>query len=275
MMITNTQAREIKENLGRAKSLFNRHEVLRGIITALEGMKIYFTTNIYGSQKIEIEYMFAEIVQMFTTFPEVKKFLPSGFEYKKGKEKEIYQQLVGVIQEMAKSLQEQETDSGAGDEEELRRRRLLENMQAALQSQDKAKAASHMKALVDAYGDGPEIYNEIAENLYQAGQLDQALSFARKALLKDKKNQTAYKIMVNVHRYRGEYEEAEKCYKNALQAFGEHANIYLNLHRLYKEWGKTDHAVAAAKKVLQLDPENEEANSFFKENGGNGEREQG
>jgi len=37
------------------------------------------------------------------------------------------------------------------------------------------------------------------------------------------------------------------------------------LVRLYKEWGKTDKAAAAAKKTLQLDPENEEARDFLQE----------
>lgn len=264
MIATNPQAREIKEHLGRAKSLFNRHEILRGIVTALEGMKLYFNGSFYGTQKIEIEYQFAEIVQMFTTFNEVKEFLPADFGYEKGKEKEVYRQLVAIIQNMAKSVEDKNGDSEA-DDEEIRRRRLLEKMQACLQSKDKVKAASHIKALVDAYGGDPETYNDIAENLYQAGNLDQALAFAEKALAKDKKNQTAYRIIVNVHRYRGDYDKAEQAYRQALKSFGEHPNIFLNLVRLYKEWGKTDKAAAAAKKTLQLDPENEEARDFLQE----------
>ncbi|MFP4167887.1 MAG: tetratricopeptide repeat protein [Desulfonatronovibrionaceae bacterium] len=262
MIASNPQAREIKEHLGRAKSLFNRHEVLRGIVTALEGMKLYFSGRFYGSQKIEIEYMFAEIVQMFTTFNEVKGFLPPGFSYEKGKEREIYQQLIKIIQDMAKSIEEQEAENDS-DSEELRRRRLLEKMQACLQSKDKVKAASHMKALVDAYGEDPEVFNDIAEGLYQSGNLDQALVFAEKALAKDKKNQTAYRIIVNVHRHRGDYKKAEQTYRQALKAFGEHANIFLNLHRLYKEWGKPDKAEAAANKALELDPDNEEVREFL------------
>ncbi|MFO7817750.1 MAG: hypothetical protein ACQES5_03040 [Thermodesulfobacteriota bacterium] len=270
MIASNPQAREIKENLGRAKSLFNRHEVLRGIVTALEGMKLYFKGGFYGAQRIEIEYLFAEIVQMFVAFPEVKKFLPDDFGYEKGKEKEIYQQLIKIIQDIAASFQEQAEDDDQSEDEEIRRRRLLEKMQACLQSNDKIKAASHIKSLVDTYGAEPEVYNDIAENLYQAGQLDQAMNFAQKALIKDKKSQSAYKIIINVLRYKGEYAKAEQCYMKTLKVFGEHANIYLNLHRLYKEWGKEKKALAAARKTLELDSENEEAREYLEQVGAGG-----
>lgn len=264
MNIYKKPAQEAKENLGRAKAFLNKQEVLKGVASACEGLKIFLRTKLYGTEKIELEYQIAEIIHMIKTHPHLSPYLPSDFAYHKGSEKQLYNSLVEAIQNMAQTLQQEREESEEEDPEALKRR-LLERMQQSLQSNDRMKASQQLKKIVQEYGGSPGIYSEVADSFYRAGQHKEAIQFARKALDRDPKDMTAYRVAVNAFRSLKQYDQAEAFYRKALGAFGEHANIYLNLARLYREWGKMDNAAAAAKQALSLDCDCQEAESLLQE----------
>jgi tetratricopeptide (TPR) repeat protein len=271
MNIYKKPAQEAKENFGRAKAFLNKQEVLKGVASTCEGLKVFLRSKLFGTEKIEVEYQIAEVIHMIKTHPHLSSYLPEGFAYHKGSEKQLYNSLVAAVQSMAEALQQ---ESGESEEEdpEVAKRRLLEKMQQSLQSNDRMKASQQLKKIVQEHGGSPGVYSEIADNFYRAGQPKEAVQFARKALERDPKDMTAYRVAVNAFRSLKQYDKAESFYHKALEAFGEHANIYLNLARLYREWGKRDKAAAAAQQALSLDEACQEAKVLLQEMQNEGEQ---
>ena len=258
-MNSNVQSsREIKENLGRGKAYLNKQEPLKGIASICEALKIYSPKKLFGQEKIEIEYFISEVVQIISQLQILVPYLPPDFQYTRGQEKKLYNTLVQIIRSVAQELNkdgpEQEEDNSA----EIKKRKLLEKMEAALLSGKKLHSSSHIKKLVEEHGETKEIYYNIAHVHYQAGMYKEALTYIKKALQKDPEDISSYRIAINSLRKLKEYEKAESLFQQAINKFGEHSNIYINMARLYWEWNKPEKAEQAADKALSLDPDNQE-----------------
>jgi len=259
----NIQAtREIKENLGRGKAHLNKQEPLKGIASVCEAIKLYLQNKLYGKEKIEIEYLIYEVVQIISQLQVLSPYIPSDFQYTRGQEKKLYKDLVGIIRcisdELNKEPSEQEDKSA-----EVQKRKLLEKMESTLLSGKKMQASSHVKKLIEEYGDNAENYSHIANTYYQAGMYKEAFAYIKKALNKNPNNVTFYRIAINSLRKLQEFEKAENLFQQALNRFGEHANIYLNMARLYWEWNKPNEAKQAADKAISLEPDNEEISRTY------------
>ena len=266
MTIQPETVREIKEHLGRAKSYLNRHEPIKGIASTCEALKSILQSRLYGTDKIEIEVLLSETVQMVNTTAVISKYLPENFAYQKGQEKALYKDLVAVVQNISEDMQKKSSKQKSEEEnEEARKQRLLKTLQNFLESQDKVKAAGNIKKLVKNFGDHPGIYTDIAESFYKAGCYKEALSYVEKSLDKDNQDLRAYKVAVNSFRFLKEYDEAETFFKKALKVFGEHSNIYMNLSKLYLECEKYNQALQAASRALDLDPNNSEIEELVSE----------
>ncbi len=253
---------ELKQHLGRARSFLNKNEFLKGLASFCEALKCFIKGHFVGSDRLEIEYRFEELISMIRTVPALSPYLTQDFKYVRGQERQLYKDTVDILHKIAEELKSQESSSDSGDNRELERRRLLEKMQELLSSQDKKAAAGQLKKIVDAYGDDPQIYVDIADTYYQACEYQEAVNYAYKALKMDSRQMKAFRIAINACRYQKNYQKAEALYKQALQVFGEHANIYLNLARLYREWGKLEAACENLSRAVELDPENDQAQAL-------------
>lgn len=265
MSITISPAHEIKNTLGRAKAYLNKKEIVKGIMSVCEGVKLFIGSKIYGKDRMEIEYQIAELSDIIKNIPEIKDYLPDNFGYSKGKEKGFLQDLVGSIKKIVKEIE----SGGIKEDEEAKKmeekkKRLLDMLQEYLLKKDQMGAASVIKRILSEYKDSPSIFVDIATKFYEAKDYNKALEFCKETLKRDKKNMDAFRIMVNCYRFMENYPAAEMCYKKAIEIFGEHGNIYFNLSRLYLEWDKKEEAKQAIKKALELDPHNNEYKNFAK-----------
>lgn len=252
-------AQALKLHLGRAKSFLNKHDYLKGLVSLCEALKGYIQGQFYGTEKMEMSYRIEEIINMLGSFPELSKFLPDNLKYVRGQEKNLYKEIVAVLQKIAEEIKKDESQAQAEADPELERRRLLEKMQAMLLARDHKGASGSLKKIIESYGDDPQIFVEIAEAHYKAGEYQNAVSYALKALKMDNRQMQAYRVAINACRYQKKYSFSESLYQQALQVFGEHANIYLNLARLYREWDKPEEARQSLSRALELEPENKDA----------------
>lgn len=255
--------REIKENIGRGKAHLNKQEPLKGIASVCEALKLYLQSKMFGKDKIEIEYLISEVVQIMSQLHILSPYIPSDFQYTRGQERKLYKDLVGIIRSIAEELNKDSNEQEEENSAELKKRKLLEKMESSLLSGKKMQASSHVKKLVEEYGETAENYSYIANIHYQAGMYKEALAYIKKSLNKDPNVIKSYRIAINTLRKLQEYEKAESLFQQALNRFGEHSNIYINMARLYWEWNKPDKAQQAADKAVALDPENQETEQLL------------
>lgn len=265
-MNSNTQSiREIKENLGRGKSYLNKQEPLKGISSICEALKLYMQNKLFGKDKIEIEYLIVELVQITCQIHILKPYIPSDFEYKRGQEKKLYNDLVGIIRNVAEDLHKESAEQSQVDDPQAKKDKLLQKMQSLLMSGKKMQASSHVKKITEECGDTADIYSHIANIYYQANMYREALSYIKKALNKNPNDIKSYRTAINSLRKLKEYDKAENMFQQALKKFGEHPNIYINMARLYWEWEKPEEAKTTAEKAVSLDPDNEEIQQVLSE----------
>ena len=255
----------LKLNLGRSKSFLNKHEYLKGLVSLCEALKSFIQGQFYGTEKIEISYRIEEITNMLASFPNLSTYLPENLKYVRGQERELYKDLVSVLHKIAADLKSNEIKPDPEVNAELEKRRLLEKMQEMLLARDSGGVARNLKQIVQAYGDDPQIFVDIAEAYYQAGEYSHALSYALKALKMDKRQMQAYRVAINACRYQKKYDFSEKLYFQALKVFGEHANIYFNMAKLYREWNKPQQAKESLDKAMELEPDNNDVLQLHKE----------
>jgi tetratricopeptide (TPR) repeat protein len=266
MVINARPSMQVKGLLGRGKAYLNKKEIIKGIMAICEGLKLFLNSKIYGQERIEIDYLLAELSQIISTIPEIKEYFPEDFGYSKGNEKKFLQDLVNIIKKIAKEIGEgNDKIKKELDEQEKKKKKLLEMLQEYISKKDYMGAGGVLKKILAEYGGSSDIFVDVANKFYSSGDYEQTIKFCKEALKKDPQNMGAYRMLINFYRFLKDYPAAEKYFKKSLEVFGEHGNIYFNMAKLYKEWQKEDKARASIKKALDLEPENKQYRALAKE----------
>ncbi len=265
MVLKQRPSLHIKGLLGRGKSQLNKKEIIKGIISVCEALKIFLTSKLVGQEKIEVDYLIAEIVQIISTIPELSPYLPKDFKYIKGQERRLLQELVEVVKKIAHEMEEGDPELEQKLQAEKKKKQLLDMLQKYLLNKDALGSKNMINKILKEYGSSPDTMADLAERFYLSKDYEQTIKFCKEVLKKDPKNMKAFRILINAYRGLGKYREAEKCYKKSLGIFGEHGNIYFNLAKLYREWGKETEAKVSIQKALQLDPQNNDYKSLAQE----------
>ncbi len=255
-------AKEIKTRIGKAKVYLNKHQAVRCMAEVLGAIKIHIVCQkkLLGTDKIEIEYSLDELMNGLNAFAELQPYLPEPLSYKRGNERASYMQLLEMLKRISADMQ-----SGAPREDpeaaEAKRKQqaLLDKLEDFLLKGDQMMVAAITKKLLAESGGDSGMLMDMAERYYKSKDWKGVIGYALDAIRKNPKEMRAYKLAINAHRNLKEYEQALGLFKQALGVFGHHPNIYINLAKLYYEWGKPKKAQDCARMALKLDPANEEA----------------
>ncbi len=257
-------AKEIKTHIGRARIYLNKRQALRCMAEVLNAVKIHIghQKRIIGPEKFEIEYALDELMTGLSVLPELQPYLSEPLAYKRGKERVAFSQMVDMLQRISKDLEN--GDDGADAEAEARKKRdaMLARLEGFLQKGDQIMAASCIKKLLAESNGDAYVLMDVADRFYRIKDWRSVLQYTLEAIRKNPKEMRAYKLAINAHRYLSEYEQAQGLYQKAITVFGHHPNIYVNLAKLYQEWGKPEQAFDAARNALKLDPADEDARAM-------------
>lgn len=255
-------AKEIKTRIGKAKVYLNKHQAIRCMAEVLGAIKIHIVCQkkLVGAEKIEIEYSLDELMTGLGAFAELQPYISEPLGYKRGSERASYMQLLGILQKISADMQSGGT-GGDSEEAEAKRKQqaLLDKLEEFLLKGDQMMVAAITKKLMAESGGDSNMLMDMAERFYKSKDWKGVLGYAREAIRKNPKEMRAYKLAINAYRNLKEYEQALVLFKQAISVFGHHPNIYVNLAKLYYEWGKPKKAFDSARMALKLDPNNDEA----------------
>ncbi|EPR44417.1 hypothetical protein dsx2_1778 [Desulfovibrio sp. X2] len=258
-------AKEIKTHIGKAKVYLNKHQTVRCMGELLAAIKIHIfcQKKILGTDKIEIEYSLDELMNGLSAVPELKRYISSPLTYKKGAERRTYMVLIRILRRIRDDM-ERGTPTESPEELEAKRKRqaMLGKMEEFLMKGDQMMVAAIVNKLVSESGGDSYVLMDVAERFYKAKDWRGVVQHSLEAIRKNPKEMRAYKLAINAYRFLKEYDAAMALFKQAIGVFGHHPNIYINLTKLYYEWGKPKKAYEAAMMTLKLEPGNVEAARF-------------
>ncbi len=100
-----------------------------------------------------------------------------------------------------------------------------------------------------------------AQLLFDSKELDPALELLDKAEILDAMDANIYLLRADIYVWQGNYQQGIDSINEAIDKCDkqEYADLYLELADIYEEWEKYDLVFATLRKVLRLNPDNEEA----------------
>jgi tetratricopeptide (TPR) repeat protein len=100
----------------------------------------------------------------------------------------------------------------------------------------------------------PRTHTSVGISLYQAGQIDSAITCFKQAVSVESNSAEAHNNLGNAWRTRGELDKAVDCYRRALALAPDLAEAHLNLANTLSDKGQLDNAIASYERSLSLKP---------------------
>jgi serine/threonine-protein kinase len=122
-------------------------------------------------------------------------------------------------------------------------------------STDPQEQMGAFRAAASIRPDSPYPYYALGVVYYTTAKLDQAEACYRKALQLDDKYASAHGNLGLVLADRGQLDQAIACYERAIELDPHSPSLYSNLGGAYKDLGQPARAVAACRRAIELDPD--------------------
>ncbi len=104
-----------------------------------------------------------------------------------------------------------------------------------------------------------EAYFQAGFALQQAGKLDEATTYYKKALMLKPNDAEAYNNLGTIFQQTGKFDEARKSFEQTIKLRPNYAEAHYNLGFMLQQAGKLDEATTCYKKALMLRPDDAEA----------------
>ncbi|MFO7865516.1 MAG: tetratricopeptide repeat protein [Candidatus Aminicenantes bacterium] len=129
------------------------------------------------------------------------------------------------------------------------------------EQEDFANAVDAFSKFVESNPENPEdVHQRMGFAQMEIEDYEGAIESLGKAVEKDPGDTRLKAKLAEAHRAAEQYEEAEKIYEGLAEANPDEARVYYNtIIQMYDNAGMPDNAIDAAKKIVELDPENADA----------------
>jgi len=260
-------ARQIRENINRAKGYLRRDELGRAIGCAKDALVQTGTSSVLGMGRTEVELQLAELCDEFNRHPRVQSLLESLgihrnclFRYGSGDETLLVKKFTALqikMEELEQHDRQRQTVRRARQKAEW-----LEAGRDCLREKNFPKAKVYLRRVAETFGDEEDVARRIGEVFAGAGLQAEAAEMFCLALQKFPNDGEAWRLAIETYDTMGEFKKAEDLYLEALKVFGAHPLTYLNMAKFYYKWRKKDAAYEYAQRALGLDPHLAEAQAL-------------
>lgn len=236
-------AKEVMENLARAKGYFHRHDVARAVLALAHGLKeLVESPQIVGRDKQSIQMAVAELAQLLGRTEEAQEHMLEGLLYERGKEKAFLKDCATFFKRLdaaAKAEQEAQTQA-----RKLRMDRLLLRGGKLLEAGRLPEALQHYDEAASLHQDEDIIFTMIGRRLLEAGAAEQAAAWLAKAVATKDANISAWLAYGQALKALNRQEEATQACRDGLERIGPRAELYLLLAQLEEQAGRGPEALA-------------------------------
>ena len=262
-------AREIRENVARARLLIRKGELaqaMRHLASALEanaGLKAF------GPMRYEIEVGFGEAfadlnvqasMQPLLTPPGSDK--PISLKYVRGKDKTLAVLFSNLVQRLDAAADRQLVEQMK--EREARKQDLIARAHAQFEEGELPKGRAFIQKVLEEFGDDDsKISIEMAELLRTANMPLDAAEILREAVDKFPKDPKIYTLLIDSYERATNYSKAEDIYARAFRQFGAHPRMVYRLSKLYVAMKRYKDAQKLLEPLARDNPDFEEAHKML------------
>lgn len=254
--------KDIKENIARAKSYIQRNDYLRTLKCLALALQDLLRSQVFGREKFEIAALLDEALSDLNRMKMIKRLIPDGIRYERGKEKLLHQKFVrlhGTLEAAIKKAKLEQTRKSLMQLDEL----LIAGQQH-LEKGEQLEGRKLFRKASEHFGHVEGINSDIGNRLLMAGLAQEAMDYLQKAVEVDPKDRRAYPLIVRAWELLGELDKAEDVVNDTMRRFGANESLHLKLAQIAmakRDWSK---AHDAAQAVLNINPLHPEANKIVK-----------
>jgi len=254
-------AKNIREDLARAKAAYARNEDLRTLQLTISALRGFLTIHMAGPDRTTVEGLLRECFANLSKLERVKKRLPHGIPYIKGKEKTLYEHLVPLAKLIEDEINRETLD--AMRERKLRIDHAIIKGTKLLGEGNLPEAQRQFRAAVDDYVDEKGLFPMIASRLIEAGHFKPALEYVKRAVEEAPDNPRAYDFLWAVADKADEWDSAEKILLDARHRHGDQPLLLACQAKIQARRGDWGQARETAKQALEGNPHLEEATKIL------------
>jgi pentatricopeptide repeat protein len=270
MSSATTMCRTIRENLGRAKSCFRRHDPLQGLRLAASSVERFLAAKPVGTARYEIEVEIDEVLAQCGRDPDVRSLLappdddrPVPLKLERGRETALLILLESLIDRIA--ARQAERKRAAEQRRAARRSELDARVREFLDGGDPARARIFVHRLLDEFGEErPDMYVEMSRLMVASNLEMDAAEVLEKAILRFPRETSLYSMLIDIYADAGRYELAEGVYRLIYKQFGLHPRTMINQAKAYYAWGRRLKAVDVLLHALEEFPDLAEVRQLLK-----------
>lgn len=210
-------------------------------------------TPLMKAERDEFERLLEDGIYLVTADPQVRQIFPLQVNYVPGKERELLEDLKGLLEAFDCTIRDEAEEAMRLMEE--RKQRMLKEGADMLTKGDHDGAKAKFQLLARENKDDSAMLGRIGELLIQAGLYEEAIEYLESALNMSPELAHLYNQIGMALRKLKRFETAEKYYLKASHYLGRDPNLFFNLGRLYMDWGNWEKALKAADAAVILEPE--------------------
>lgn len=257
-------AREIRENVSRARGYLRRDDLMRSIACAKDALIQRSTAAALGLGRSEVELLFGELCDEFNRHPKVLTLLEglgirggTFLRYVSGEETLLVKKLT-AFQIKMEEIEQRELQQ-AEKHRAFQKTEWLTSGRELLRQKNYPKGKVYLRRVAESFGAEPGVAREVGEMFAEVGLLLEAAEMFSLAAQQFPDDGEAWRLAIDAYDTLGEFTKAETLYLDALKVFGAHPLTYLNMAKFYYKWRKKDAAYEYAQRALDLDPDLAEA----------------
>jgi tetratricopeptide (TPR) repeat protein len=256
-------AKTIQEDLARAKSSYQRNDVLRSLMSLGNALRGVLECKPAGPERARIDTMLRESYQNINKFDKVREFAPRGLAYLKGEEKTMLASLAPVVKQIDEALKRESLEA-------MRARKLLIDQMLLkgsklLAEKNVGEAMRCFREAASEFKDETGLFPLVATRLNDAGCFKQSIEFSRRAVLESPANPRAYDLLQTGLIKAVDWDAADKFFAEGQKQLGENAYFFQLQATVKAKRGDLPGAAAAAEKALALDPALDQAAKILKQ----------
>ena len=252
----------IRRQLKLVSSTLRQGKLASAVQAVIAAIRLMLSTPLMKAEKDEFSGMIREALDYINNSNEIRKLHPVPLEYEPGKEKQLFEGLIELVE-----ILEKKDMSGVEDiVNSLRARQdaALAKGQEHLDNVDYDSARTVFRAISGEFPKDGKLKSDIGEKFLNAGCYQDAAEYYIEAVDLDPVALHNYNRLAIAFRKMGEFPQAEEYYKRALPLAPNDPYLLFNVARLYLEWGKWNQAVEYGEKSLLISPDFAEAGKLVK-----------
>ncbi|WP_316897097.1 hypothetical protein [Pseudodesulfovibrio indicus] len=263
MPATPMTAKDIREDIARARAYAKKNDYLRTLKSLASAIRGMVTSQVFGAEKFEIQAHLDEALRDLNKMKMIRKLFPDGLKYQKGREKAFFQTLMRLHAKLGEAMEKARVAR-------LRKRLgvLDDNLIKAAQL---IKAGNPLEArklyskIAEYFQDIEGIQSDIGNRLTTFGLFQEAVPYLQKALETQNTDVRAHNALILCYEGMHESGKAMAAIKDAMRWLGPSENLYLRMAKLHlekREWGEVFNNAKAA---YDRNPLNAEAVKLMKQ----------